>query len=255
MVADQAYPDAFQKWCNDRYNWKFDLQHLVYSKGVIPALYSLISLICKPDEKVLIVTPSYAFFKHGVDHNKLELVCSELINVEGQFRMNMDDIQMKASDEKCVLCIFCNPHNPTGRLWSEEELQDIGRVCLDNNVMIISDEIHCDLLRGHHSFIPMATLFPNSDQIITCMSPSKTFNLAGNSFANIIIPNNNLRERYIENYLPIENPLSIVAAQAAYREGDLWLSELTQYLDNNFKYLKEQLDLLLPHAEFLILPI
>ncbi|MDA8693351.1 PatB family C-S lyase [Saprospiraceae bacterium] len=252
MVADPAYPLAFQKWCIDRYGWKPDIADLVYAKGVIPALYSLIGYICKPDEKVLIVTPSYAFFKHGADANGIELVCSHLVVSQDRYVMDMNDIREKAEDEKCVLAIFCNPHNPTGRVWSKKELQELGEVCIENNVTIISDEIHCDLLRKDKSFTPMASLFPESDQIITCMAPSKTFNLAGNMFANIIIPNETLRTTYTENYLPIENPLSIVAAQAAYTHGHDWLIELAEYLDDNFRYLKTQLDKHLPHTNFVI---
>ncbi len=252
MVANQDYPLAFQNWCIDRYQWKFNLEHLVYSKGVVPALFNLIGLICKPDEKVLIVTPSYAFFKHSADYNGIELVCSDLINIDGKYQMNLADIEEKASDEKCVLALFCNPHNPTGRVWSEEELLEFGKRCLDHNLTIISDEIHCDLLRKNQEFTPMARLFPNSDRIITCMAPSKTFNLAGNLFANLIIPNDDLRKRYSDNYIPIENPLSIVAAEAAYTRGREWLSQLTDYLDSNFHYLSEQLAMHLPHAKVVI---
>ncbi|MFD2585575.1 MalY/PatB family protein [Croceitalea marina] len=251
-VADPKYALVFQKWCVDRYGWKFDPKHLVNAKGVIPALYDLTGHICKRDEKVLIITPSYAFFKHAVDFNGVELVCSDLIEVNGEYRMDMDDIRKKAADEKCVLGIFCNPHNPTGRVWSKEELQELGEVCLEHDLTIISDEIHCDLLRKGMNFTPMASLFPDSNQIITCMAPSKTFNLAGNMFANIIIPNDTLRKTYSENYLPVENPLSIVAAQAAYSEGHAWLAELTEYLDANFKYLKTELDTHLPQAKFII---
>ena len=251
-VADPTYALVFQKWCIDRYGWKFDINHLVNAKGVIPALYDLIGHICKPDENVLIITPSYAFFKHGVDFNEVSLVCSDLIKVNDEYRMDMDDIRAKAADEKCVLGIFCNPHNPTGRVWSKKELQELGEVCLENNLTIISDEIHCDLLRRDKHFTPMASLFPNSDKIITCMAPSKTFNLAGNMFANIIIPNDELRAIYNKNYLPVENPLSIVAAQAAYTDGYAWLAELTDYLDANFEYLKEQLNTYLPHTKFVI---
>ncbi len=252
MVADPSYALSFQQWCIDRYQWKFNIEHLVHAKGVIPALYDLIGYLCKPDEKVLIVTPSYAFFKHGADYNGVELVCSDLIEDHGKFHIDMEDIKKKASDEKCVLAIFCNPHNPTGRLWSKKELVAFGEVCLENGLTIISDEIHCDLLRKDKIFTPLASLFPNSDKIITCMAPSKTFNLAGNLFANIIIPNDALRIKYKENYLPVENPLSVVAAKSAYSEGHAWLLELTDYLDANFKYLKEQLDTHLPHAKFTI---
>ncbi len=252
MVADPAYSLAFQKWCQDRYDWTFNLEHLVHSKGVVPALFSLIGLICKPGEKALIVTPSYAFFKHASDYNQVEIVSSDLIQIDGVFKMDMADIRAKALDEKCVLGIFCSPHNPTGRVWSLDELKELGEVCLENNLTIISDEIHCDLLRSENTFTPMSKLFPQSDRIITCMAPSKTFNLAGNSFANLIIPNEDLRKRYQDAYLPIENPLSIVAAEAAYTKGHSWLEDLTEYLDANFKYLKEQLSMHLPQAEFRI---
>ncbi len=252
MVAEPSYPLAFQKWCKERYNYDIDTNHMVYAKGVIPALFSLIGHICKSDEKVLIVTPSYAFFKHGADHNGVELVCSDLIEIDGIYRMNMSDIERKVSDEKCTLAIFCNPHNPTGRAWSEEELLDLGNICLANNLTIISDEIHCDLLRKNKIFTPMAKLFPESDRIITCMAPSKTFNLAGNLFANIIIPNDELRKLYSDNYLPVENPLSIVAAQAAYAKGQSWLEALTNYLDSNFNYLKAELSKHLPEAKFVV---
>ncbi|MDB4292388.1 PatB family C-S lyase [Maribacter sp.] len=251
-VADPTYALVFQRWCMDRYGWQFDLKHLVHAKGVIPALYDLIGHICKPDEKVLIITPSYAFFKHGVDANKVALVCSDLIERNGVYQMDMEDIREKVTDEKCVLGIFCNPHNPTGRVWSKSELQALGEVCLENDLTIISDEIHCDVLRGGKIFTPMARLFPNTDKIITCMAPSKTFNLAGNMFANLIIPNDELRNTYNKSYLPIENPMSIVAAQAAYSDGHAWLGELTDYLDSNFEYLKIQLDTHLPHTKFVV---
>ncbi|WP_394971928.1 MalY/PatB family protein [uncultured Croceitalea sp.] len=251
-VADPNYSLVFQQWCIDRYGWKPERKHLVNAKGVIPSLYDLVRHICKPDEKVLIVTPSYAFFKHSVDFNKVELVCSDLIEVNGEYRMDVDDIRKKATDKKCVLGIFCNPHNPTGNVWSKEELQELGEVCLEHNLTIISDEIHCDLLRKDIVFTPMASLFPDSDKIITCMAPSKTFNLAGNMFANIIIPNDALRKTYSENYIPVENPLSIVATQAAYSEGHAWLAALQDYLDANFKYLKRELDTHLPLTKFVI---
>ena len=252
MVADASYPLAFQKWCIDRYKWKPQLNHLVHAKGVIPALFSLIGQICKSDEKVLIVTPSYAFFKHGADYNGVALVCSDLIEKDGVWFMDFDDLEKKIKDEKCVLCICCNPHNPTGRVWQEQELKDLGKLCLTNGMTIISDEIHCDLLRADQSFTPMAKLFPDSDKIITCMAPSKTFNLAGNLFANIIIPNDIQRKAYTDRYLPVENPLSVVAAQAAYTKGHGWRSELIEYLDSNFTYLKIQLEEHLPHAKFVI---
>ncbi len=251
-VFNQTYFDAFSKWTYSRYNWTFDNDHLRTSPGVIPALYELVEYICKPDEKILIVTPSYAFFKHAADYNSIELVSSELIEKDNYYTMNFDDITKKVEDEKLTLAIFCNPHNPTGRIWSENELRSFADICLNNNVTIISDEIHCDLLRSNNSHIPLAGLYPDSDQIITCMAPSKTFNMAGFMFANIIIPNDHLREKWDQRHLAFDNPLSIVAAQAAYEKGHQWLNELTQYLDDNFIYLESFIDENLPEARFKI---
>lgn len=250
MIFDNQYPNAFLNWTKSRYDWEFDTEHLVYSKGVIPALFALIDYICKPDKKVLIMTPSYAFFKHAADYNNVELVYSGLINQDGNYTMDFEDIQQKTSADDVSLCIFCHPHNPTGRVWKTDELQRFGEICLANNVMIISDEIHCDILRSEQEFTPLAKLFPDSDQIITCMAPSKTFNLAGILFANVIIPNDELRAEWKKHHIGIENPLSITAAQAAYESGQNWLNELTIYLDNNFNYLQDYLIQHLPKAKY-----
>lgn len=252
QLFDPAYKNAFLNWVKTRYDWRFDLDHLLISKGIIPALFNLIGYICKADEKVMIVTPSYAFFKHGADYNGVELVTSDLMITDGKYELDFDDLRQKAEDEKVRLCIFCNPHNPTGRVWETEELRTLGQICLDNNVLIISDEVHCDLLRTGVDFTPLAKLFPDTDQIITCMSPSKTFNLAGFSFANIIIPNEALRTKWLERHLPIENPLSIVAAKAAYESGSDWLEDLKKYLDENFIFLEAYLKKHLPNALFKI---
>lgn len=250
QIFDPKYKTAFLNWTTSRYGWSFDLEHLVTSKGVIPALFDLIAYICQPDEKILIVTPSYAFFKHAADHNDRILVTSDLICEAGHYTMNYKDLKNKAADPKVKLCIFCSPHNPTGRVWETDELKKFGEICLENDVMIISDEIHCDLLRSGKKFTPLAKLFPDSDQIITCMAASKTFNLAGFMISNIIIPNDDLRKIWKEKQLPIDNPLSIVAVQTAYSEGQEWLSELIVYLDENFIFLKKHLTEHLPEAVF-----
>ncbi|MGM0890572.1 MAG: MalY/PatB family protein [Bacillota bacterium] len=251
-VFDPNYYLTVANWTQRHYNWTFEKEHLVTSPGIIPALYELVEYICKPDEKVLIVTPSYAFFKHAVDYNHLELVSSVLVNQQGYYTINFDDIEAKAKDEKVSLCIFCNPHNPSGRVWTEEELKKFGDICLKNNVWIISDEIHCDLLRNGKVHTPLAKLFPQTDRIITCMAPSKTFNMAGLMFSNVIIPNEEIRAVWRARHYSFENPLSIAATQAAYQYGDEWLKELKNYLDDNFNFVKRYLDSHLPKAVFRI---
>ncbi|MBL4772545.1 MAG: aminotransferase class I/II-fold pyridoxal phosphate-dependent enzyme [Alcanivoracaceae bacterium] len=252
QIFNPQYYQAFLNWTKSRYGWAFDIQHCVNSSGVVPALYDLIEYICKPDDKILIFTPSYGFFKHAADGHNIQLLTSDLICKDGYYSMDFKDVQTKLRDDKVSLCILCNPHNPTGRVWNEDELKQLGQMCLDNNVKIIADEIHCDLLRKGQVFTPLAKLFPKTDKIITCMAPSKSFNLAGFMFANIIIPNDELRTKWHEKHLPMANPLSIAAAQAAYTDGQAWLSELTSYLDTNFEYLRDFLLEHLPKATYKI---
>ena len=251
-ILSPDYYNAFSAWCERRYGWIFPRKELVMSNGIIPALYELVSFICKEDEKVLFLTPSYAFFKHAATFNNRETVCSDLINKDGYYEIDFEDLEKKASDEKTKLFILCNPHNPTGRVWSEEELRKMGEICLKHNVWIISDEIHCDLLRKKYKHIPLAKLFPEEKRIVTCMAPSKTFNLAGFMLSNIIIPDEDLRKIWLSRHYNFDNPLSVAGAQAAYEKGEDWLNALQEYLDENFeltaKFIKENL----PKAKFRI---
>lgn len=251
-LFDGDYKQTFLNWAKSRYDYQFNQNHLVTSSGVIPALYDLVQQLCNDDEKVLIFTPSYAYFKHATDYHHIELVTSDLIQKEDNFYINFEDVRQKVKDEKLRLCIFCNPHNPTGRLWTAQELRQLGELCFENQVTIISDEIHCDLLRSGKTFIPFQKVFSDSEEIITCMAPSKTFNLAGLLFAYIIIPNEEQRLQWHQHHLSFENPLSIVAAQAAYQYGEEWLEELKIYLDQNFDFLQNYLTVHLPKAKFSI---
>ncbi|MDR6718038.1 MalY/PatB family protein [Paenibacillus sp. 2003] len=250
QVFDPAYYEAVSNWMKRYYDWSFPKEHLETSNGIIPALYELVEYICQSDEKVLIVTPSYGFFKSAAEHNNLELVCSDMINEQGRYSIDFEDFEAKARDEKVRVCIFCNPHNPSGRVWTTEELQRVGEICLRNNVWVISDEIHCDLLRTGKRHTPLAKLFPDTDRIITCMSPSKTFNMAGLMFSNVIIPNNALREVWQARHYGFKNPLSIAATQAAYETGDEWLKQLKGYLDANFACVEQYVKQHLPLAVF-----
>lgn len=252
QIFEEDYVKAFYNWCMSRYQWSFNIDHLVTSKGIVPALFDLTGYICNSDDKVLIFTPSYAFFKHTVDQNNLELVTSDLIYKNGDYSIDYEDVKIKAKDPKVTLCIICSPHNPTGKLWSDFDLIKLGNILINNNVTIISDEVHCDLLREGKTFSPLSKLFPHSNSIITCMAASKTFNLAGFMLANIIIPDDQIRFTWLESRIPLDNPFSITATQAAYQAGHEWLSELTVYLDENFIYLKLFLEKNLPRSIFKI---
>lgn len=256
----EDYYNLFSKWCEKMYGWKFERDELVFSSGVVPAILDLVGNIVNKDENVIIMTPSYGPFKRACDFNGVGLVTSDLIIDCGDFRIDFEDLEKKAKDPSTKLIIWCNPHNPTGRKWSEEELSKVAKIVRENDLWIISDEIHCDLLRSGLKHIPMGKIMPDYDKLITCMSASKTFNVAGLMFSNIIIRNEELRKKYIsqDKNSGSVNPLSLAAQFAAYEKCDEWLVELKEYLDSNFdildKFLKEnypEIEYKVPEATYL----
>lgn len=251
-VFSNDYYEAFSNWCKKRYDWTFEKKDLVMSNGIIPALYELVEYICKADEKVLFVTPSYAYFKYAADFNHRESVASDLVNEDGYYFIDFADLEEKASDPKTTLLIFCNPHNPTGRVWKEDELNKLSDIITKHKLWVISDEIHCDLMRTNQKHIPLGKIMPDYTQLITCMAPSKTFNIAGLMISNVIIRDEKLREIWLNRHYNFDNPLSVAAAQAAYEKGEVWLEELQIYLDENFRLTEQYLTTHLPMAKFRI---
>lgn len=251
-VYEDSYYQAFANWCKRRYDWSFNKKDLVMSNGIIPALFELVDYICKDDEKVLFLTPSYAYFQYAADHSAKQAVYSDLINEEGFYRINFDDLEQKASDPKTTLLILCNPHNPSGRIWTQEELNKLAEIIQKYNLWVISDEIHCDLLRTGRKHIPLGKIMPDYERLITAMAPSKTFNMAGLMISNIIIRSETLKQIWLNRHYNFDNPLSIAAAQAAYEEGENWLIALQAYLDKNFEFVGEYLKQHLPKAKYRI---
>lgn len=246
------YYEAFMSWTERRFGYTFPQEHLVFSHGIVAGLIELVSYICDDDDKALIFTPSYGPFKMACDKNNINTVYSPMINHNGYYEIDFEDVRQKVETENIKLCIFANPHNPTGRVWSEDELKQLGQIMVDNDVWIISDEIHCDIKRDGQTHVPFAKAVPDYDKIVTAMSQSKAFNIAGLMFSNLIIPNRRLLKTWKLHHFSSENPLSIVATQAAYEKGEDWLAAMNDYLDDNFKYLAQFLEQELPHAEFKI---
>lgn len=251
-VFEKSYYDALAAWCKARYDWTFDRKELVMSNGIIPALFELVDYICKPDEKVLFLTPSYAYFKYAAEAGNRGYVCSDLVYEDGRYSIDFDDFAKKAADEKTSLLILCNPHNPSGRVWTDEELKGLAKIIEENSLWVISDEIHCDLLRCNQKHIPLGKVMPDYQRLVTCMAPSKTFNLAGMMISNVMIRDEGLRSVWLDKHYNFDNPLSIAAAQSAYEKGQLWLEELRVYLDENFRFTQEYLAEHLPKAKFRI---
>lgn len=253
MFGD-ALPQAFAAWCERMYGWRFPQEQLCTSHGIVPALFDLIRLRCKPGEKALFFTPSYGPFRRAAVETGHEYVCSDLVRGEdGVFRIDFDDFAAKAADPAVTVCILCNPHNPTGRIWTDDELRRIGEICLENGLLILSDEIHCDLLRSGRTHTPLAKLFPDSERIVTCMAPSKTFNIAGLQFSTIVIPDPELRAAWKKTHTEGENPFSLTAAQAAYSDGGYaWLMALREYIDGNFAFTADYFAAHAPKVRFQI---
>lgn len=249
---DDTLFDAFNKWCEARYGWSVVREHLQLSLGVIPALYTLVDLVCRPGDKVVTLSPAYGYFRKAANRNGVQLITSPLIMDDWYPRIDFDDFASKVSDPKVRLFFLCHPHNPTGRVWSAEELMKLADICAQNDVLIVSDEVHCDLLRRGAVHVPLTKLRPQDTNIVTCMAPSKTFNLAGLMTAMVVIPDERLRTAWREAHYPFVNPLGLAAAIGAYEAGAPWLEQLREYLDGNFAALQNLLRSKLPLSRFRI---
>lgn len=247
-VYNSEYYDIFAKWCKDMYDWEFPQEQLKFSAGIIPALYQFVEDFCFPDKKMLTVTPAYGYFLHAAEYNDIELVQSPLKNDNGYFTIDFEDLEKKAADPDVTMLMWCNPHNPTGRVWTEEELRKVAEIVEKHNLWIVSDEIHCDLLRTGIRHTPMAKIMPDYKKLITCMSASKSFNMAGLLHSNIIIRDAEYSAHFSarDKLIGSINPISLEAHKAAYQKGGQWLTELKAYLDGNFKFMKEYLDANVP---------
>ena len=250
-VYDHDYYNSFARWCKDHYDWEFPEEELCFSPGIIPALYQLTETLCTPDEKVLINTPAYGYFLHAAEYAHVEPIYSPLKKrADGAFVLDDENFEAQCANPQCKLVFWCNPQNPSGRMWTEEELARVAQIVEKYNLWIISDEIHCDLIRCGKKHIPMAKVMKDYPKLITCMAPSKTFNLAGLAFSNIIIRDPGLRARFKDRdkLFGMVNPMSLTAAKAAYDKGGPWHEALKQYLDANFAFVKEFLAENLPEA-------
>ncbi len=249
-LSGSEYYDAFSQWCRDRYDWEFPKEELTFAPGIIPALYEIAGDTTAPDEKILMTTPAYGFFQHTAEYNRRDYVCSPLINTDGEFTIDFEDFEKKAADPKVRLVLWCNPHNPTGRVWTEQEARRVAEIVEKYDLWLISDEIHCDLIRNGQKHIPMGKIMPGYKKLITCMAASKTFNMAGLMFSNIIIRDEALRRTFKANDKLIGglNPLSLAANQAAYEKGWPWLSQLRDYLDENFAFTVDFIEKNIPGA-------
>lgn len=236
--ATERYVSAVIEWQAKRFGWDVSSEWVLQSSGIITALKNAIQAFSAPGDSVLIQTPVYAHFHDDVVLNGRRVVCAPLERKGAAYRFDEKTFEA-AIQPDTKLFILSNPHNPTGNVWSEAELRAMGEICLRHGVLVISDEIHQDLiLNPLKKHIPFASLSPQfADISITCTAPSKTFNLPGLQSANLFVPNRRLRDelrrQFDRNMYQSVNSLGMVAAEAAYSHGESWLEVLLPYLREN----------------------
>lgn len=252
-MYDGGYVRALRQWCRELYGWDFREEELCCTPGVVYALKQLVEDLVPQGGKVLTMTPAYSQFLQACEYSGVELLRSPLRrDGTGRFIIDFADFERKAADPDTKLLLLCNPHNPTGRVWTEAELREIARISCEYGLWIVSDEIHCDLLRSGLRHIPMGRILPDYDKLVTCMSASKTFNIAGLLLSAVLIRDEAERKRFKARAKAcgMLNPLSLAAHQAAYEQGGEWLRQLKVYLDGNFALLERFLADELPEAVF-----
>ncbi|MFT8322127.1 MAG: PatB family C-S lyase [Bacillus sp. (in: firmicutes)] len=238
-----AASDAMINWLMNRHNWKIEESSIVYHSGVVPAISTAIQAFTEPGDYVMLQSPVYAPFFEMIEKNERVVLNSPLKLVNNRYEMDFEDLKQKLQ-LGVKLFILCSPHNPGGRVWSKEELQRVADLCLQYNCLLLSDEIHADHVYKPHVHYPIAALDKKYEEIVlTCIAPSKTFNIAGLQASACIIPNEALKSRY-ENFqrrtgFHTLNTFGIIAMEAAYRYGESWLDELLSYLQQNVAIAKE----------------
>ena len=250
-VSDEYYNSVIN-WLKEKHNYEIKKEWLRFTNGVVTAIYCFVNIFTKVDDAILILTPVYYPFHNAVKDNNRKLITCDLKNTDGYFTIDYEEVEKKIVENKVKLFIQCSPHNPAGRVWKEEELAKILEICKKHNVLVISDEIHQDITMKGYKHIPSAIVANGkyADNLITVSAASKTFNLAGLIHSNIIISNDELRKKYDKEIKKINqteiNILGMLATQVAYEKGSEWLENVKEIIEDNFNYLKTELNKHIP---------
>jgi len=263
-LPSEAYTRSIVGWLNRHHRWEVNPGHINFVPGVVKGFAFAIDEFTEKGDKVIIQPPVYHPFRIVTRSLEREVVNNPLILEEGRYRMDFEGLREILSKERCKMLILCNPHNPGGRVWSAGELKELAEICHAHDVLVVSDEIHSDMALGAHRHIPFAAVSPEAEAIsLTLMAPSKTFNIAGivSSFA--VIPNKEIRERYLAYLEPRElqqgTLFAFTATRAAYEECDDWLRQMLDYVQENVRFVDEFLrkhipaiEAMIPEASFLV---
>jgi cystathionine beta-lyase len=248
------YFSSIITWSQKRNNFKIDKDWICFSPGIVPALNFCTLAFTKPGDKIIVQPPVYFPFFSAVESHGRKIVYNRVKESGGNWEMDFDNLR-ESIDEKTKMIFLSNPHNPLGRVWYPDELSELADICLENNILIVSDEIHCDLVMPGFKYTPVASLSEKiANSTITCLAPSKTFNLAGLSTSSVIISNPELRKSFssIVEKLHVGNGniFGTIASISAYTDGSEWLDELLKYLNINVDYIidfcKERIPEIIP---------
>lgn len=250
------YIQAVSDWYQKYFNWTIEGEWLVKTPGIVFAIAAAVRAFTKEGDGVLIQQPVYYPFHEVIEDNDRILVRNDLVLREGHYEIDFEDFERKIIDNHVKLFLLCSPHNPVGRVWRKEELERMGRICLNHHVKVVSDEIHGDFVRAgfeHHVFTSVDKTF--EDIAVICTAPSKTFNLAGLQVSNIFIPNEENRKKFQRavqktGYSQV-NMLGLAACQAAYEGGREWLLQVKEYLEGNLTFVREYLKEYLPQIKLI----
>lgn len=240
LKGDEWY-EAYKNWWSTRHHFNIEKEWLMFCTGVIPALSSIVRKLTTPAENVVVMTPVYNHFFSSILNNGRNVLESKLKYENGEFDIDFKDLEEKLSNPQTTMMILCNPHNPIGKIWNKATLEKIGNMCCENHVIVVSDEIHCDIVEPEKEYIPFASISEKcKNNSITCVSPTKTFNIAGLQTAAILVPDEGLRNRVNRAINTDEvaepNVFAAIAPVVAYNEGGEWLDELNKYLWENRKF-------------------
>lgn len=240
-VPDEYY-EALTGWNMRRHGWSIDPEMVIYTSGVVPAISAIIKALTRPGDGVIVNTPAYNCFFSSIRNNSCTIVENPLRRIDCgdsfTYVIDFESLETACADPANKLLILCNPHNPTGRIWTREELERIATICHRHGVTVVSDEIHCELTLPGREYVPYATIDPDA---VVCCSPSKAFNIAGLQIANIVAPSQPVRaviDRAInDNEVCDVNPFGVVALISAYTAGEPWLDALRDYIAENYRAL------------------
>ena len=241
-TVPESYYGAVTSWFSRRHGWAPGADWILPVTGVIPALSAILRALTRPGDRVLVLTPVYNHFFIAIDNSGCTAAECELTYSGNRYTVDFDALERRAADPAVKLMLLCNPHNPAGRVWTPEELRRIGDICLRRDILVVADEIHCELVMPGFRHTPFASLSEEfARRSVTCASPSKAFNLAGMQIANIVSADADVRtgiDRAInDNEVCDVNPFGVEALMAAYDRGEEWLDRLREYLADNYRML------------------